>query len=210
MRSGLRLLARIGLEPATIADVGASDGTWSRSAQATFPSARLVLFEPQPVHAAALHGFGADHPDATIVRRAVGGTRGVSHFDAADPWGGVLQDEPTESSISVDVTTLDAELADVAPPFLVKLDTHGVEREILGGAQETLARSVAWIVEAYNQRIAGDAMLFWELCTYMSEHGFRPIDLADVLHRPHDTTLWQMDLFFVQSEWEGFSYLEYR
>jgi FkbM family methyltransferase len=209
MRSALRLLARTGVEPATIADVGASDGRWSKFAGSVFPSADLVLFEPQPVHEPALERFQSDHPNATIVRSAVGGGRGISAFDAADPWAGVLERQPTANSITVPVVTLDDALADARPPFLVKLDTHGVEAEILEGAASTLTRSVAWVIEAYNHRIAPGSLLFWELCSYMVEQGFRPIDLVDVLHRPYDGALWQADFFFVRSDWPGFGYVSY-
>jgi FkbM family methyltransferase len=209
MRSALRLLARLGVEPATIADVGASDGRWSRCAHKVFPRAELVLFEPQPAHATALERFTMDQPTAKIVRSAVGGSRGVSAFAASDPWSGVLEQQGTESSITVPVVTLDDALADSKSPILVKLDTHGVEPAILAGAEQTLIRSVAWIIEAYNQRIAPGSLLFWELCAHMADQGFRPIDLVDVMHRPHDETLWQMDLFFIRSDWSGFGHLAY-
>ena len=209
MAVGLELLARVGVEPATIADVGASDGQWADLARAAFPEAELVLFEPQPVHSVALDQFQAVHPGARIIRSAVGDAEGSSHFDAADPFGGVLQKERTTDSITVSVVTLDEALAGARPPFLVKLDTHGAEAAILAGARATLTRSVAMIIEAYNQRLTADCLLFWELCGLMAEHGFRPVDLVDVLHRPHDGTLWQMDLFFIRSDWEGFSHLTY-
>ena len=209
MRAALRLLARADIEPATIADVGASDGRWSKCAHKVFPQADLVLFEPQPVHATALDRFQVDHPTARIVRSAVGGRGGVSAFSASDPWSGVLEPHETASSITVPVVTLDEALVDTTTPLLVKLDTHGVEPEILAGGEQTLTRSVAWIIEAYNHRIARGSFLFWELCGCMEEHGFRPMDLVDVLHRPHDGTLWQMDLLFVRSDWKGFSHLAY-
>lgn len=209
MRRTLGLLAQIGVKPATIADVGAADGRWAELAQAAFPAADLVLFEPQPVHAFALERFEAKRPNARVVRSAVGGAGGSSPFDATDPFGGVLQKERTTDSITVSVVSLDDALATSKPPFLVKLDTHGVEAAILAGAQDTLARSVAWIIEAYNQRFTSDCLLFWELCAHMAEQGFRPIDIVDVYHRPHDETLWQMDLSFIRSDWQGFNYPRY-
>ena len=127
MRRTLRLLGQVGVEPATIADVGASDGRWSQLARAAFPAAELVLFEPHPAHAAGLERFKTKNPDARIVRSAVGGAEGESLFDARDAWGGVLQDERTSGSITVSVATLDAALVDAKPPFMVKLDTHGAE-----------------------------------------------------------------------------------
>ncbi len=210
MSDGLSLLARLGVEPATIVDVGASDGRWARLAEGVFPEAELVLFEPQPVHAPALERFHLEHPGATIVRSAVGGASGTSFFDATDPFGGELLTEPTADSIAVPVVTLDLELAAATPPFLVKLDTHGVEAAILAGAGQTLACSVAWIVEAYNQRLNPECLLFWELCSSMEAHGFRPVDLVDVMRRPHDGTLWQMDLFFIRSDGKVFDYVGYR
>ncbi len=209
MPAGLSLLGQIGVEPATIVDVGASDGRWAKLARAVFPAAELVLFEPQPVHGAALDQFQAEHPEARIIRSAVGAAEGMSLFDAADPFGGALQTERGTESITVSVVTLDHTLAGAKPPFLVKLDTHGVEAAILAGAQVTLTRSVAMIIEAYNQRLTKDSLLFWELCDLMTERGFRPVDLVDVLHRPHDGTLWQMDLFFIRSAWQGFEYNKY-
>jgi FkbM family methyltransferase len=207
--SALRVLDRAGARPATIADVGASDGRWSDLALEVFPAAEVVLFEPQSVHAPGLNVFQAEHPTARIIRSAVGGARGSSLFDASDPWGGRLEKAPTAGTITVPVVTLDESLVDAKPPFLVKLDTHGVEAEILAGAQETLTRSVAWVIEAVNQRILPEALLFWELCAVMVDHGFRPVDLVDVMRRPHDGSLWQMDLFFIRSDWPGFDYLGY-
>jgi FkbM family methyltransferase len=209
MPAGLRLLGDVGITPATVVDVGASDGRWSELALAVFPEAEFVLFEPQPVHSAALADFAAAHQSVSVVRSAVGAESGVSLFDAADPFGGVLQDAPSANTIEVPVTSLDAALADSTSPFLVKLDTHGVEREILAGATNTLARSAAWIVEAYNYEIESGCLLFWELCAVMREHGFRPVELADVMHRPGDRTLWQLDVFFARSDWPGFARVTY-
>jgi FkbM family methyltransferase len=209
MSAGLHLLSRIGVEPGTIADVGASDGRWSRLARAVFPSAALVLFEPQPVHRAALDRFQDACPSATIIRSAVGESEGSSLFNAADPFGGVLETAPTPDSIVVPVVSLDDALAAAKQPFLVKLDTHGVEAAILAGAQQTLTRSVAWIIEAYNHRHRPGCLLFWELCARMAESGFRPVDVVDPLRRPHDETLWQFDIFFVRSDWPGFEHLGY-
>jgi hypothetical protein len=66
------------------------------------------------------------------------------------------------------------------------------------------------VIEAYNYRISGEALLFWELCAYLAERGFRPVDLVDSMHRPYDDAFWQMDLVFVRSTWAGFAYNAFR
>jgi FkbM family methyltransferase len=212
MRSSLAVLQKLGLAPATILDVGASDGHWSELALTYFPSAKLVLFEPQPVHAESLKQFQARHRGQTsIVSKAVGREPGTSYFDASDPFGGALSDTSGDRVISVPMTSLDDTIAELAPPqpYLVKLDTHGYERSILDGATATLRSACALVIEAYNYKISGECMLFWELCAYLQERGFRPVAMADPLYRPHDATLWQMDLFFVRATWPGFAHVSY-
>ncbi len=177
-----------------------------------FTTANYVLFEPQPVHATALDAFAKNHQRTTIIKKAVGSSEGHTYFDASDPFSGVLAANAGNHTIKVDLTTIDASVAQnqCQPPFLLKLDTHGFEKGILEAAHDTLRSTQALIIEAYNYRITSEALTFWELCAFMAERGFRPIDLVDVMHRPHDDSLWQMDLFFIKSTWEGFNYTSYK
>jgi hypothetical protein len=52
------------------------------------------------------------------------------------------------------------------------------------------------VVEAYNFTLVGGCLRFHELCAFLEERGFRCLDLFDVMHRPGDGVLWQMDLIF--------------
>jgi hypothetical protein len=52
-------------------------------------------------------------------------------------------------------------------------------------------------------------LLFDEMCAYLRTLGFQSIDLADPMYRPHDDTLWQMDLVFVRNNWPGLLYSLY-
>ncbi len=208
----MRALAEIGCAPETIIDVGASNAQWSRAALESFPSAAFVLYEPQAVHFSDLDRFERERgQQVSVVQKAVGRSSGTTLFDASDPFGGALQQTPSAASITVPLTSLDESLSELGakPPFLVKLDTHGYEFSILEGGAETLRQSVAWIIEAYNIRLTSEGMLFWELCAYMQERGFRPVDLVDVLHRRFDQTLWQMDIFFIRDTWPGFERRSY-
>jgi Methyltransferase FkbM domain len=109
------------------------------------------------------------------------------------------------------MTTINASVSQLQleGPYLLKLDTHGYEKNILEGAGDTLDETEVLIIEAYNYRISDEAFLFWELCAFLSDRGFRPIDLVNVLHRLKDNSLWQMDLFFIKSTWEGFNDVSY-
>ena len=212
MLHGLNWLSTQKIQPTTVVDVGASNGCWSELCMRSFPDANYILFEPQPVHSEALDSFSESYPSSTIVKKAVGASEGETFFDAADPFGGALADtKKDDHTIRVDLTTIDNTLAelDAAGPYLIKLDTHGFERSILEGASNTLTQSNILIIEAYNYRVTDEALLFWELCEYLFQKGFRVIDLVDVMHRKHDTSLWQMDLIFIRSDWNGFNHNNY-
>ena len=113
-----------------------------------------------------------------------------------------------DGTIDVETTTLDAVVPELNlnGPFLLKLDTHGYEEDILTGAEQTLQHCEVLVVEAYNFRLTGETLLFWELCGFLYQRGFRPVDIVDLMQRNHDDALWQMDLFFVRSSWPGFDY----
>jgi FkbM family methyltransferase len=213
MNRALHWLREHDVDVATVLDVGASNGCWSRECIRAFPNAEYILFEPQPVHGNALDAFAvACEQKVNVVKKAVGASDGETLFDAADPFGGALATSVAPHTITVQLTTIDSSLAQMCTkaPYLLKLDTHGFEKSILEGATDTLKACEALIIEAYNYRISGEALLFWELCAYLFQKGFRPIDLVDVTHRPHDDSLWQIDLVFVRSSWGGFNYCSYR
>jgi FkbM family methyltransferase len=203
MAAGLKRL-RNHVNIGTVLDVGASNGCWTKMCAKVFPQAKYVLFEPQPCHKKKLARF-ASSTNAAVVAKAVGATEGTTYFEASDPFGGVLADQP-EGNIEVPLTTIDSTVThlQLSGPYLLKLDTHGVEKEILEGASQTLPHCEALIIEVYNHRIGKNTLLFWELCGYLHERGFRPVDLVDVMHRKRDRSLWQMDLFFVRNSWTGF------
>jgi FkbM family methyltransferase len=200
LHSTLRRLAPL-RDVRTVVDVGASDGRWSAVALRAFPRARYLLIEAQSApHEAGLRRLKARHPGLDYVIAAAGPRSGTIHFDASDAFGGMASDRPFPANdIAVPMTTLDAEAArrGLKGPFLVKLDTHGYEVPILEGAEATLHDTAILVVEAYAFRLSAACLRFHELCAWLEQRGLRCIDLCDVLHRPHDGALWQMDLVFV-------------
>lgn len=186
----------------TLVDVGASNGRWSIMASRHFPEARYLLLEAQvAAHEAALLELHARRPEMEPVLAAAGPKEGKIHFDASDPLGGMASEQPFPGgSIEVPMTTIDAEVArrGMSGPFLIKLDTHGFEVPILEGAARTLEETAILVVEAYNFNLSATSLRFPQMSAWVEQRGFRCIDMADLLYRPRDGALWQMDLFFVR------------
>jgi FkbM family methyltransferase len=208
-------LARAGLRGTVVAsviDVGASTGIWSRLAMSQFPSAQYLLIEAQPVHAHALELFSSAHENARVELTAAGPYNGTIRFDATDPFAGRASEAARgPHSLEVPVATIDTlvERRDLPAPYCLKLDTHGFETPILEGALRTLAQTNLVVIECYNFRLP-DALLFHEMCLHMGGLGFRCIDLVDQMYRPGDLAFWQADLFFARETDPVFQSDEYQ
>jgi FkbM family methyltransferase len=192
----------------TVIDVGASDGRWTAVAMPYLNARNYLLIEANPVHEPSLEAFAQQHLQVQVVLAAAGDTQGEIYFDASDPFSGVASNTVRAGYVRLPVTTIDHEVKqrDLAGPYVIKLDTHGFEVPILEGAEATLANTSLAIIEAYLFRISDSSLLFFELCAYMAERGFLPIDFCDPLFRVHDGAFWQMDLFFLRADNPVFAY----
>lgn len=198
MEAALARCAARGLALRTVIDVGASDGRWSRAARRILSPAHYFMVEARTEHEPALARTAAD-PAFSYQICAAGNRDGQVYFDATELFGGQASDTPYErNGIVVPVRTLDGLVAERAlqGPFAIKLDTHGYEVPILEGARAILSRTALLVIECYNFRLTAQSLLAHEMSAYLTERGFRCIDLCDPLYRTHDGALWQMDLFF--------------
>ncbi|NJK34845.1 MAG: FkbM family methyltransferase [Oscillatoriales cyanobacterium SM2_2_1] len=203
-RGALRRCRRRGLAVSTVIDVGASDGRWSKVAAQYLAAQKYFLVEANPVHGEALENLKRRWPACDYILAAAGDHDGTLYFNSSDPFGGLASHEPLmgQSCTELPAVRIDT-LGDrhqLPAPFLIKLDTHGFEIPILEGAAATLKQTQILIIEAYNFTIAQDSLRFHELCAYLEARGFRCLDLFDVLYRPKDGCLWQMDLVFAAKD----------
>ena len=187
----------------TVVDVGASDGRWSSQMMRHFPKATYFLVEAQATaHREALEQFKAEHANVEFALCAAGNADGEIFFDASDPLGGAAGATPFSAhNVVVPMRTVDTLVRErgLRGPFLLKLDTHGFEAPILNGARETLAQCSMLVIEVYNFTLRPGCLRFYELCSLLETRGFRCADLFDVMVRPGDHTLWQMDMVFLPS-----------
>lgn len=195
----LGYLKRLAVPVATVIDVGASTGIWSQEAARFWPDADYLLIEAQDGHFDQLDAYAAASPRRHAVHAAASDHVGVIHFLTENLWGGSANGAAFEhDSVAVPCTTVDQAVAErgLAGPYLLKLDTHGHEREILAGADQVLADAALLVIEAYNFANFG-RMRFWELCAELEQRGFLPAGIYDPMTRPSDGLLWQMDMCFL-------------
>lgn len=197
----------------TVIDVGASNGCWSLDLQRFFPGKAHLLIEANPIREPALATLCRNNPNWHYVLKAAGEQEGVLFFDDPNPQGGHLSEKQLSKNYKpFPVTTIDAEVdrLGLTPPFLIKLDTHGVEVPILGGSSKTLDLCDVLIIECYNFPTDPPCLSFWEMCSWMADRGFLPLDVHDVLYRQHDHAFWQLDIVFARKTRAEFAYRAYK
>lgn len=189
------------LSIATVIDVGASNGMWSREVRPFFPEAFYYLIEANPVHTEGLEQIQQEWAGQCAYLLAAAGDKDDQiYFEGSSPFGGFASHTPTDqTTLVVPVARVDTIVAEhqLAPPYLLKLDTHGFEIPIFEGAAHTLTQTELIVVETYNFDIAPGSQRFGAICAYLEKRGFRCIDFCDPLFRPKDGAFWQFDLFFV-------------
>lgn len=206
--ASLQTAAAVGFAPATILDVGAARGAWSRQAAQVWPEAKFLLVDPLEENRAALAQAVGRLSDAAFQMAAVGREAGstVMHVHS-DLDGSSLYEEREEAvegtTRSVGMTTVDRLVRDYAlrAPLLLKADVQGAELAVVDGAELTLKQTELVVLEvSLFDFFRGAAPQLGELVAAMGERGFVVWDIFGMGYRPLDGALSQVDMAFVRRE----------
>lgn len=206
-----------GLAPKTVFDVGVGRGTpWLYEA---FPDARHVLFEPLATFEGDLerlaHDRGADvhrmalsnRTGTATFRRHVDFPTSSSLYDIDprfDAYTKRLQQTHRFEEQTVPLATLD-ELNRYEPPYVLKIDVEGAEREVIEGARRTLRSTELLIAEISVMRRLKHEPGFAAMIALLDAVGFELFDIPE-LSQSADGTLRYLDAAFVPKDsrlWPG-------
>jgi FkbM family methyltransferase len=194
-----------------VVDVGANEGQWLTSFLRFVRASRVEVFEPIPACVAQLRTSFGGAPYVSIHQAAVGNQTGTVSLNVteATTFSSVLAPAPEmaqmynsrgvtsiHEKITVPLVTLDEALPDT-PVDLLKIDVQGFERQVIAGAERTLARTRTVLMEAnYQHHYDGDALLpeLWQL---LAEHGFGLWNISSPCYGPDGRALWA-DAVFVK------------
>lgn len=203
MDYALDWLARRDHQIASVLDLGAAKGDWSRTALALFPKTRVVGVDPLEERVPDLERLRQENPRFDYVCAVAGANDGgTAQLAVTDDLDGSSVHGAGGESRSVPVHSLDAiaQMKGLRGPYFLKFDTHGFEKPILDGAAQVLSETRFIVMEAYNFRHTPETMLFHEMIVFLGERGFRVSHIVDVLNRPSDGALWQIDLMFARAD----------
>jgi FkbM family methyltransferase len=205
MESALARLARIGIAPRQILDIGAYEGWWSRLARKVFPQAGILMIEAQDAKKSTLEAVAKEIGTAKVRIAALGAEAGreVEFLIPETPFGTTgssIYAERTDfkrKASKVRLERLDDLVAGSPPAELLKLDVQGSELDILKGGPAALSAAQAVILEVSLLNYNEGAPLFADIVRFMDEQGFQLLDLVD-LQRGKMSVLYQADAVFLR------------
>ena len=200
MRFGLEFLARRGFTPATILDIGAFEGNWSKMAMEIWPDAGFILIEPNPEKALSLVR-DPKLSNAKVVESLLGASDGSEvTFYVMESGSSVFEEhsDVQRQPVRLKQRTLDAVMHDLAPADLIKIDVQGYELEVLKGGAQTLAKAQIALIELSLIEINAGAPLLDEALGFMRSAGFVAYDIFEIHRRPLDGAMNQIDVLFVR------------
>jgi FkbM family methyltransferase len=195
----------LGLEPASVIDVGVAWGT--PELYDAFPRARYLLVEPLDAYTEALEQIKSKL-DADYVLAAAGPEPGtitmnvhraptlsstLGHWKGHDD-GGTPREVPV-----VRIDDLVAE-RDMKGPFVVKVDVEGAELNVLAGATRTLEQTELVLLEVNLFEFLPDQPQLHDVVAYMKERGFVTYDFYGGHLRLLDGALAMVNMVFVRED----------
>lgn len=194
-----RRLAGRGYRPASVIDVGAFEGHWTRLVRGVFPGVPVLMVEAQAGKLPALGTTAAQLRDVEVCHAALSATAGQTLTFYEMETGSSLMPEQSNAprrEANVVTRTLDEVAAGLEGPIFLKLDVQGAEIEVLRGGGETLKRCNLVQLEVALLPYNKGAPTFLETLTFMDDRGLVPLDFGGMV-RPDGINLVQTDVLFV-------------
>jgi FkbM family methyltransferase len=196
--------------------VGANRGQYFKSLRAAYPSARIILFEPDPEVVGILRNILTTESNYEVKPFAVGSANETKTFYATSLEGNgklsssllkmtQLHEEWSDNSSQVEefqvsVVKLDDQNLDKYNAILLKIDTQGYELPALLGASRLLSEKIVAIdTEISFQKLYVNETNWLELIQFLASFNLKlfGIDPWGIYYRGHGELL-QADAFFVK------------
>lgn len=191
-------LRKKGFRPASIIDVGAYEGNWTRLARRIFQDVPVLMVEPQLAKRPLLEQTSRELNGVRYAAALLGGRPGATvEFFEMETGSSMFPERSNvqRRAVQLETVTLDELANDLPAPIFLKIDVQGAELQVLEGASSVLERCEIIQLEVpllpYNE--GAPSML--EVLAYMDERGFVPLDISG-FSRPNGVDLAQFDVLF--------------
>jgi FkbM family methyltransferase len=200
----LENLKRCGFKPASVIDIGAFIGDWTKRTRGIWPEAKYLMIEPQPNKHERLRGMcnGSVFLEPVLLGSA-DSDKVTFHMD--DLGGSSVLEQVQDKcalTTSLPMRTLDSVAAQhqLRGPILMKADVQGYELEVLRGANRILREVEVILLEVSLLPYNVGGPLFADVVAFMAERKFPAYDFCSMHRRQSDDTAFQVDVIFVRED----------
>ncbi|TWI81398.1 FkbM family methyltransferase [Lacibacter cauensis] len=197
----LQMLKQRGYRPTFVIDGGAYEGKWTLTFKEVFPSAKIIMIEAQESKSAVLTAITREYPDVLLHHCLLSDEDGrmLNFIENETASHVVLSSDSSENGRVSE--SLDALLERKQLPFpdFIKLDVQGFELMVLAGAEKSLKHAEFCLLEVTVLNLFDEPILL-EVLTFMDKHNFQAYDIAELMRRPYDNALYQIDLLFAKKD----------
>ena len=236
-RKASQLRTRRGSKEDLLLDVGANTAQSYEFFRRLSPQALVILFEPNPVSAAALRAKFQRESNVKIFESAIGDRNGSFvqfNLQHAKNWAGNehgslaqsnFYEQDSSNKVTVPLCSLDALLydemirGDKRRVRFLKVDTEGFDQLVFYGAEKLLqdVELILWEChELQRESKGGPGTTLYESVQYLEKHGFHSflvgpylMRLDSGLYHPHyDTLLQWQNCFSIKKNHKSLGCLE--
>lgn len=202
MPGSLLNLRQNGFSPATVLDVGAFVGDWTKMAAAVFPDATFHLFEAQSDKRDLLEPLAKSHRGKAFIGLLGASPNKEVQFYVQNTGSSVFPEATTFDRVRtfMEMRRIDDLVQDQAlnEPILIKLDVQGAELEVLKGAPDLLRRTEVILAEVALLEYNEGAPLIADVIAFLAERDFVLYDVCGMDRRQTDLAAFQADMIFVR------------
>lgn len=196
----LQQVQQDGLKIETVYDIGANNGLWAQTMQATaLANSYFYLFEGNSEHTEILKSTGLPYYIGILSNP---GRESVEYFKGGSSTGNSYYKENTvfydnSVPVSLPARTLESLVVECEMPVanFIKIDTQGSELDILRGAETILPNVDLIYLECPIGKYNLGAPNIQEYLEYMASQNFIPSDLLEI--HTADRVLVQVDIMFI-------------
>ena len=198
-------LAQLGFRPSGILDIGAYEGSWTRTVANIFPRVPILMIEAQEGKRQALDRVRADVPLVDYTLCLLGDKDGAETTFNVMETGSSIYSENSDAprrECRLRMRTLDAVLQgrpQLSDPLFVKLDVQGAELDVLRGGQAALKLSEVVQLEVALMSYNAGAPEAIDVFQFMADRGFVVYDVCGFV-RPNPPYLSHVDVLFVRKD----------
>jgi FkbM family methyltransferase len=197
---------------ATLFDIGAAIGEFSRAAHVAWPGIRIFAFEPIPNSFSHLQQTLSKIPGSEAINVAIGENNCDVSFEhsaardassllkMADLHKSAFPHSVETQTITVKMEKLDtvAQRLSFSEPLIIKIDVQGYEKNVLKGGDNTIRQANVVITETSLEPLYQNQALFPQIYEHMRDRGFTFRGVLDQLRHPQDERVLQIDAIFVR------------